>query len=81
MNTAVGDITVFIPSKVAVSIQALSDGGNRTPRILSDFPEIRVKSPRSRYSGPITAEGSLNGGGPLLRITANSGGVYLRRQD
>jgi hypothetical protein len=80
LNTGSGDITVFLPSNVAVSIQALSDGRNRTPRIVSDFPEIRVKAMAAEYSGPITAEGSLNGGGPLLRLTANSGSVYLRRQ-
>jgi DUF4097 and DUF4098 domain-containing protein YvlB len=78
LNTGSGDITVFIPSNVAVSVQALSDGSNRMHRIVSDFPEIRVK-PRTARVGPIIAEGSLNGGGPLLRITANSGTIYLRR--
>ncbi len=52
LNTGSGDITVFIPSNVAVSIQALSDGRNRTPRIISDFPEIRVKAVPAEYSGP-----------------------------
>lgn len=80
LNTGAGDITVFIPSNVAVSVLALSDGRSRAPRIVSDFPEIQVKSVVATRGGPITAEGSLNGGGPLLRITANSGTVYLRRQ-
>jgi len=79
LNTGSGDITVFIPSNVAVSVQALSDGSNRMPRIVSDFPEIRVKPPLAARVGPIIAEGSLNGGGPLLRITASGGVIYLRR--
>lgn len=78
LNSGSGDITVFIPSNIAVSVQALSDSRNRTPRIVSDFPEIRVKPAVARV-GPVTAEGSLNGGGPLLRITASSGTIYLRR--
>jgi DUF4097 and DUF4098 domain-containing protein YvlB len=78
LNTGLGDITVFIPSNVAVSVLAFSDGRNRPSRIVSDFPEIQVKL--AAREGPITAEGSLNGGGPLLRIVANSGAVYLRRQ-
>jgi hypothetical protein len=28
----------------------------------------------------LTAEGALNGGGPLLQISANTGIIYLRRQ-
>lgn len=80
LNTGSGDITVFIPSNVAVSVLALSEGRSRPPRIVSDFPEIRVKPGNTVRTGPIMAEGSLNGGGPLLRITANSGSVYLRRQ-
>lgn len=78
LNTGLGDITVLIPSNVAVSVLAFSDGRNRPSRIVSDFPEIQVKL--AAREGPITAEGSLNGGGPLLRIVANSGAVYLRRQ-
>jgi hypothetical protein len=78
LNTGLGDITVLIPSNVAVSVLAFSDGRNRPSRIVSDFPEIQVKL--AAREGPITAQGSLNGGGPLLRIVANSGAVYLRRQ-
>lgn len=80
LNTGLGDITVLIPSNVAVSILALSDGGSRRPHIVSDFPEVRVKPDSASRSGPVTAEGALNGGGPLLRITASSGSVYLLRQ-
>ncbi len=81
LNSGFGDITVFIPSNLAVSVQALSDIKGRSPRIVSDFPEIHVKQPGSAIRvGPVTAEGSLNGGGPILRITASSGTIYLRRQ-
>jgi hypothetical protein len=61
-------------------VRASSESRNRPARIVSDFPEIRVRPTASAQGGAITAEGALNGGGPLLRITANSGVVYLRRQ-
>jgi hypothetical protein len=67
---------VFIPSNLAVTVQAISasPGGRR---IVSDFAEIRT-----RAGGGIRAEaeGSLNGGGPLLRLTALGGNIYLQRQ-
>lgn len=80
LTSGSGDITVFIPSNVAVSVQAWSDSRNRPARIVSDFSEIRVKTVSAARPGPVTAEGSLNGGGPLLRITASSGTIYLRKQ-
>jgi hypothetical protein len=79
LNSGSGDITVFIPSNVAVSVQALSDNKNRVPRIVSEFPEIRVRPAGALRIGPVTAQGSLNGGGPTLTITASSGTIYLRR--
>ncbi len=77
LNTTLGDITVFIPSNVAVSVRAWNDNGGRW-RIVSEFPEIRVRTDTSRR-GPMTAEGALNGGGPVLRISA-AGNIYLRRK-
>ncbi len=78
LNAGSGDITVFIPSNVVVSVQAWSQSPGGRGRIVSDFPEIRVRADASRQQ-PARAEGALNGGGPVLRITA-SGNIYLRRQ-
>jgi len=72
LSTSSGDVTVMIPSNLAVTVRALiqSEGGLR--RIVSDFPEIRMDA-----SG---ASGKLNGGGPMLKIVAQNGTIYLRRQ-
>jgi hypothetical protein len=78
--TGQGDITVLIPSNLAVSIQAMNESRGRLARIISDFPQLRVKTVSSGPTSAIWAEGSLNGGGPLLRINAASGTIYLRRQ-
>jgi hypothetical protein len=77
--TGSGDVTVFIPSNIAVSVEAINQTIGRLNRIVSDFPQIQVKSENSRVR-PIVAEGSLNGGGPLLRISASGGTIYLRRK-
>jgi hypothetical protein len=78
LNTGNGDITVFLPSNLAATIQALNESGTMPRRIVSEFPEIHVKTLRLR---PSFAEGALNGGGPLLRLSATGGAIYLRRLD
>lgn len=77
LTTGQGDITVYIPSNFPVTIEAMnaSPGGHR---IVSEFSEIR---PRVE-SGTLRAEaqGALNGGGPVLRLTASGGTIYLRHR-
>jgi DUF4097 and DUF4098 domain-containing protein YvlB len=77
LTTSAGDITVLIPSNLAVTVEAV----NTTPgsrRIVSDFREI---SPRvSLGNARSEAQGSVNGGGPVLRLAASGGTIYLRRQ-
>jgi len=76
-STGSGDITVLIPSNLAVTVQAFSTypGGHR---IISDFSEIRPRL--SQGEAETEALGTINGGGPLLRLTASGGTIYLRRQ-
>lgn len=78
LNTTAGDITVLISSKVAVTIQAVNATLGSMGRIVSDFPEVRVR--RGGPARPAMAEGSINGGGPLLKISAAGGTIYLRRE-
>jgi hypothetical protein len=66
-----GDVTVFLPSNLAVTIRAENESGGNS-RIVSDFPDIRIRQ--------ALAEGALNGGGPLLRVATSGGTIYLRRQ-
>jgi hypothetical protein len=77
LSTGSGDITVLIPSNLAVTVQAFSayPGGHR---IISDFTEIRPRL--SQGEAETEALGAINGGGPLLRLTASGGTIYLRRQ-
>jgi DUF4097 and DUF4098 domain-containing protein YvlB len=73
--TAAGDITVMIPSNVALSVMATNERGGM-PRIESDFSGVRVDS--LNFARPPLAEGIINGGGPMLMLSG-SGVIYLRR--
>ena len=72
-----GDITVLIPSNLALSVLARNDtGGN--PRIISDFSELHAKAAAMRRP-PLVFEGSINGGGPLLTLNTSGGIIYVRK--
>lgn len=73
LQTGGGDITVLIPSNISVTLKATSTGD--AAGIVSDFP-VRLTT-RGSF---LTAEGPINGGGPLLRIAGKSGTIFIKRQ-
>jgi len=79
LETSVGDITVYLANDLAISIRAEIEVANGHT-IRSDFSDIRVSSEGGEY-GPrtVTAEGQLNGGGPVLKVQTVSGNVNFRR--
>ena len=79
LSTNAGDVTVFIASNLPVTVLARNQSGG-AGRIISDFPEIRVRQAGDVSAVPLVAEGALNGGGPMLRINVIGGTIYLRRQ-
>lgn len=79
LSTNAGDITVFIPSNLALTIQAINETGG-AGRIISDFAQVRPQAGVQAGSGPMVAAGALNGGGPVLRINVMDGNIYLRRE-
>ncbi|MCS6953341.1 MAG: hypothetical protein RMK57_02585 [Bryobacterales bacterium] len=80
LRTHAGDITVYIPSNLAVSVRAWNQSPWRVRQIVSDFRELAIKPAGSPSAPVVMAEGSLNGGGPLLEISAAGGTIYLRRK-
>jgi DUF4097 and DUF4098 domain-containing protein YvlB len=78
LATAAGDITVLIPSNLRVTVEAINSSPG-SQRIVSDFSGIRPRLERGNTVS--AARGSLNGGGPLLQLTATGGTIYLRRQE
>lgn len=79
LETAAGDITVYIASDVAISVRASVDLGNGH-RITSDFPDIHITSEGDKW-GPktLTADGKLNGGGPMLKVRTTTGDICIKR--
>jgi hypothetical protein len=45
-------------------------------RIVSEFPGISVRV----EGGQVVAEGPVNGGGPILRISGTGGTIFIKRQ-
>ena len=79
LETSAGDIIVYLSPNLNITIRAaieLANGHN----IRSEFPEIRVMTEGETY-GPktITAEGNLNGGGPVLKERTTTGDISIRR--
>ncbi len=79
LETSAGDITVYLAPSLNITIRASIDLANGHS-IRSDFPEIRVNVEGGDY-GPktITAEGNLNGGGPVLKVRTTTGDIVFRR--
>ena len=79
LETSAGDITVYLANDLAISIRAeIEMGSGHTIR--SDFSDIRVSSEGGEgWPKTVTAEGQLNGGGPVLKVRTNSGNVNFRR--
>jgi hypothetical protein len=81
LETSAGDITVYLAPNINLSIRASIEVANGHG-IRSDFPEIRISSEGGDY-GPktVSAEGNLNGGGPLLKVRTTTGDIFFRRSN
>jgi len=79
LETSAGDITVYLANDLPISIRAEIEVATGHG-IHSDFPDIHISSEGGQW-GPktVTAEGQLNGGGPVLKVRTNSGNVNFRR--
>src|SRR5208282_6694715 len=73
-----GDIVVFLPKDVHLTLDAAIQGGDNY-RILVDPSLMLSLKTNGLLSGKtFRAEGMMGGGGPLLRLRANSGNILLR---
>src|SRR5271169_4975930 len=79
LETSAGDITVYLAPNVNISVRASIEVANGH-NIRSDFPDIKVITEGGDY-GPqtVSAEGSLNGGGPVLKVRTTTGDICFRR--
>jgi len=80
LETGAGDITVYLASDLSISIRANIELANGHRITANDFPELHIASEGGEW-GPrtVTAEGQLNGGGPVLKVRTNSGNIKFVR--
>ena len=80
LETSTGDVTVYLPANVGVTIRGAIEAGSRNS-VRSDFTELRVVSESDQQWGPreVLVEGKINGGGPLLKIRTTTGKIVLLR--
>lgn len=70
--TGLGDIIVLVPSNLGIRVLAQIESGGR---IVSEFAGVKTRAGNRQI-----AEGDVNGGGPLLRLSSDRGTIYIRRQ-
>lgn len=79
LETSAGDITVYLAPSLNITIRASIELANGH-RIRSDFSEIRVVTEGGEWGpGSATAEGNLNGGGPVLKVRTTTGDINFVR--
>jgi hypothetical protein len=81
LETSVGDIVVYLSSSLKINIRASIEVANGHS-IHSDFPEFKVTTEGGDW-GPksVSAEGTLNGGGPTLKVRTTTGDITFRRSN
>jgi DUF4097 and DUF4098 domain-containing protein YvlB len=79
LETVAGDIIVYLPSDLPVTIKAGIEMANGH-KIRTDFNGLRISSEGGDYGGgEIFAEGDLNGGGPVLKVHTTNGNIEIRK--
>jgi hypothetical protein len=80
LETSAGDIVVYIPDDLAVTIRAAVEVA-RGFGIRSDFPGLKITTGNQQWGPHETfAEGSLNGGGPVLHVHTTTGTIEFKRK-
>jgi hypothetical protein len=80
LATQVGDVDVFLPPDLPVTIHA-AIANALGHRIISDFPVNVVKEDGGFMVGPVAGDAKLMGGGDLLDLRTTMGSILIRRLD
>jgi DUF4097 and DUF4098 domain-containing protein YvlB len=82
LQSSAGDIVVHMPRDLAVTIDAEVARGNEHRVIVDPAFPLRVSyDDSSRGARTVRAEGSLNGGGPLVRLRTVDGNIRFELSD
>ena len=80
LQTDVGDIVIYIPDGLGVNIRAAVEVARGRGIDVRDFPQLKVISSTDMGPKTLTAEGSLYGGGPVLRVSTETGSIAIKRK-
>jgi hypothetical protein len=75
LETSVGDVKVYLPVNLAVTIEAEIDNAHGH-RIKSDFP-LMIQGSDQEYVDTIRGSGPINGGGEVLKIRTTMGNIQI----
>jgi len=79
LHTAAGDVIVYLPKDLPVTVHASSDMATGHG-IVSEFSGLRITKEGSNFAPrSIYAEGTLNGGGPALKVRTIIGQIDFRQ--
>ncbi len=76
IGTGMGDVVVYLPANLAVTIQAIVESAGSRGAIRSDFPMV-FQSSGSRGHGEVSGAAQINGGGPALKIRTTMGRIEI----
>ena len=79
LETSVGDIVVYVPEGLGVNVRAAVEVA-RGYGIRSDFGDLKISNPQGLGPREVYAEGSLNGGGPVLHVHTTTGNIEIKRE-
>ena len=79
LQTSVGDVIVYIGPQARFTVKAELEMANGH-QIRSDFPDLKITTDGGGNYGPKNyyAQGSLNGGGAILKVHTMSGNIEFR---
>ena len=81
LETLGGQIVVFLPESLPITVEATVDLASRLNRIVSEFSDITVRRAGDTFGpGVVSAAGNLNGGGPVLNIHNTGGRIQIRKR-
>ncbi len=81
LQSGAGDIIVHLPRELAVTIDARVVGGDHQLIVDPAFPLKVSYDDSAKHTHAVRAEGSLNGGGQLLRLRTMAGNIQLVLSD
>ncbi|HUK53305.1 MAG TPA: TonB family protein [Candidatus Binatia bacterium] len=76
-----GDIVVFVPMDLGLTLDASVMGGEGFHILVDPALAFQLKTNATMDGPALRAEGAMAGGGPLLRLRADSGNILLRPVD